>query len=71
MASRWIAARLKPQALREDRILDEIHATGGDVRRRCDLFGLSITGALRYAATIEHPDLAGGVGDGADAKAQG
>ncbi|MFI5660892.1 hypothetical protein [Streptomyces sp. NPDC051684] len=29
----WIAAQLKPQALREDRILQEIHATGGDVRR--------------------------------------
>ena len=30
-----------PQALREDRILHEIHATGGDVRRLCDLFGVS------------------------------
>ncbi|MGW9132003.1 hypothetical protein [Streptomyces sp. NPDC055681] len=45
------------QALREDRILQEIHATGGDVRRICDLFGLSISGALRYAAVIEHPDF--------------
>ncbi|MFG2408231.1 hypothetical protein ACGFR8_28595 [Streptomyces brevispora] len=34
----WNAAQLKPQALREDRILREIHATGGDVRRICDLF---------------------------------
>ncbi|WP_256923498.1 hypothetical protein [Streptomyces sp. 13-12-16] len=56
----WIAAQLKPQALREDRILQEIHATGGDVRRICDLFGLSITAALRYANTLEHPDLANG-----------
>ncbi|MFE7382109.1 hypothetical protein ACFU9F_17255 [Streptomyces zhihengii] len=55
----WIASQLKPQALREDRILQEIHATGGDVRRICDLFGLSITAALRYANTLEHPDLAG------------
>lgn len=31
-----------PQALREDRILHEIHATGGDVRRVCDLFGRSV-----------------------------
>lgn len=54
----WKAAQLKPQALREDRILQEIHATGGDVRRVCDLFGLSITAALRYASTLEHPDLA-------------
>ncbi|MFD8381345.1 hypothetical protein ACFV2X_22825 [Streptomyces sp. NPDC059679] len=51
----WVAALLKPQALREDRILREIHATGGDVRRICDLFGLSITAALRYANTLEHP----------------
>ncbi|UKY48952.1 hypothetical protein [Streptomyces inhibens] len=53
----WTAAQLKPQALREDRILQEIHATGGDVRRICDLFGLSITAALRYAGTLEHPAL--------------
>ncbi|MFJ3304999.1 hypothetical protein ACIPSA_18110 [Streptomyces sp. NPDC086549] len=48
----WIADQLKPQELREDRILQEIHATGGDVRRICDLFGLSITAALRYT---QHP----------------
>jgi hypothetical protein len=40
--------------------LQEIHATGGDVRRICDLFGLSITAELRYANTLEHPDLADG-----------
>lgn len=59
----WIAAQLKPQALREDRILQEIHTIGGDVRRICDLFGLSITAALRYANTLEHPDLADGSND--------
>ena len=48
---------MRPRALREDRILHEIHATGGDVRRLCDLFGLSVEGATRYLATIEHPDL--------------
>jgi hypothetical protein len=32
-------------ALRGD---SEIHATGGDIRRICDLFGLR---------TVEHPDL--------------
>ena len=51
---------LRPQVLREDRILHEIHATGGDVRRLCDLFGLSVEGATRYLATIEHPDLNAG-----------
>ncbi|MEU0844009.1 hypothetical protein ABZ370_31660 [Streptomyces sp. NPDC005962] len=53
----WTQAQLKPQALREDRILQEIHATGGDVRRICDLFGLSIEAAQRYANTVEHPGL--------------
>jgi hypothetical protein len=54
----WTKTRLKPQALREDRILQEIHATGGDIRRICDLFGLTVTSALRYAKTLGHPDLA-------------
>jgi len=31
----------------EDRILDETYATGGDVRRICDLFHLSAGGAAR------------------------
>jgi hypothetical protein len=46
---------LRPQALREDRILQEIHATGGDIRRICDLFGLSVEAALRYAKHLDHP----------------
>ena len=45
------------QAIREDRILDEAHATGGDIRRLCDLFGLSVSAAERYTATLDHPDL--------------
>ena len=53
----WQRTNLRPQALREDRILQEIHASGGDVRRICDLFGLSVESALRYAATLGHPDL--------------
>jgi len=53
----WTGLALRPQALREDRILSEIHATGGDIRRICDLFGLSIAGATRYLNTVEHPDL--------------
>jgi hypothetical protein len=28
------------------------------VRRLCDLFGLSVNGADRYAAVLDHPDLA-------------
>ncbi|WP_454198881.1 hypothetical protein [Nocardia sp. Marseille-Q1738] len=55
----WITQRLglTAQAIREDRILDELHATGGDIRRICDLFGLSIAGASRYRSALEHPDL--------------
>ena len=53
----WTYTRLKPQALREDRILQEIHATGGDIRRICDLFGITVATALRYANTLGHPDL--------------
>lgn len=56
----WKDAGFRPQALRDDRILHEIRATGGDVRRLCDLFGLSVEGATRYLATIEHPDLRNG-----------
>lgn len=55
----WKDSAIRPRALREDRILHEIHATGGDVRRICDLFGLSIEGATRYLATIDHPGLTG------------
>lgn len=53
----WRGITLRPQALREDRILHEIHATGGDIRRICDLFGLSVEAATRYLKTVEHPDL--------------
>jgi hypothetical protein len=53
----WTKTNLRPQALREDRILQEIHATGGDIRRTCDLFGLSVEAATRYTLTLAHPDL--------------
>jgi hypothetical protein len=41
VSSPWVAHALgiSPQAVREDRILHEALATGGDIRRRCDLFG--------------------------------
>ena len=53
----WRNTTLRPQALREDRILQEIHATGGDVRRICDLFGITVGTAMRYAAAPGHPRL--------------
>lgn len=59
VSPKWIATRLgiSPQSIRQDRILDEAHATGGDVRQLCDLFGLSIAGAYRYTATVDHPGV--------------
>ncbi|ABW12019.1 hypothetical protein Franean1_2589 [Parafrankia sp. EAN1pec] len=43
---------------REDRILNEAHATGGDASRITDLFGLSVSASTRYTATVDHPDRA-------------
>jgi integrase len=45
------------QKIREDRILNEAHATGGDTRRLCDLFGLSSKAAERYTSALGHPGL--------------
>jgi hypothetical protein len=53
----WRLSSVRPRALREDRILAEVRATGGDARRLADLFGLSIASAGRYLDTLEHPDL--------------
>lgn len=60
----WVRHQLSipGMRIRQDRILDEAHATGGDVRALCDLFGLSVAGAYRYTAaldrTIEHCSIA-------------
>jgi integrase len=60
---RWvrltIGAGLTATAIREDRILNEAHASGGDARRLADLFGLSIQATTRYTATLDHPSLVG------------
>lgn len=62
-SKRWIWLTIGPglsiAAIREDRILDEAHATGGDVRRLADLFGLSIQAGTRYTNVISHPDHGG------------
>ena len=34
--------------IRDDRILHEVNATGGDLRRICELFGIKVETALRY-----------------------
>ncbi|MYW90493.1 hypothetical protein [Amycolatopsis rubida] len=48
----WISTTIgfSAQAIREDRILHEAITTG-DVRRLCDLFGLTVGGAERYTHT--------------------
>ena len=59
VAADWTSKRLEGQAraIREDRILDEVHATAGDARRIQDLFGLQPDSRSRYLATLAHPDL--------------
>jgi hypothetical protein len=52
--------KMTVQEAREDRILHELHATGGDLRRICDMFGLSIAGASRYSAVLAHTGLQNG-----------
>jgi hypothetical protein len=49
--------RQSGQAIREDRILHEAHATSGDVLPLIDLSGLSVEGAQRYTATVDHPAI--------------
>lgn len=58
---RWVWLTLdmpgSVRAIRQDRILHEALATGGDTRRLCDLFGLSIQAASRYTDAIREPSL--------------
>lgn len=46
---------MAPSALRADRIIDEVIATGGDVRRLSDLFGLSVSAAIHYLGVLDPP----------------
>lgn len=48
---------MAPSALRADRIVDEVIATGGDVRRLTDLFGLSVSAAIHYLGVLDPPGL--------------
>ena len=47
---------MPPQAIRQDRILDEAFATRGDMRQVIDLFGLSAAGAQRYTTIATRAD---------------
>lgn len=57
---RWMQLKigddLTAQSIREDRILDEAHASRGDTRRLSDLFGLSIKAASRYTDVVNAVD---------------
>ena len=54
----WIIDTLGvlPSTIRQDRILHEAIATGGDIRRLCDLFGISVMTAQRYVDVILRPN---------------
>lgn len=58
---RWfhlaIGPGLTPRQLRDDRILNEADATGGDIRALTDLFGLSVNASTRYLTSLEASDL--------------
>jgi hypothetical protein len=61
VGGRWLGLILGTAArvIRTDRILDEVIATGGDIRRICDLFGLSVKAAIRYTAVLDHHSASG------------
>jgi hypothetical protein len=44
---------MAPLSIRQDRILEEVIATNGDLRRIIDLFGLSPSGGVRYTHCAE------------------
>lgn len=54
----WITNTIgiSAQLIRQDRILDEALVTHGDVRRICDMFGLTVSSAIRYTYTADPPD---------------
>jgi hypothetical protein len=57
--SRWaqLLLGMSPRVIREDRILHEIHVTGGDVRRVCEMFGYTVSGTMRYLNTLDPPGI--------------
>jgi hypothetical protein len=56
---------------RDDRIVDEVNATGGDIRRIYDLFGLNVNAAIRYVATSTIPTWLNEVAPRAEPEATG
>ncbi|MFF8431073.1 hypothetical protein ACF07Y_39250 [Streptomyces sp. NPDC016566] len=50
----FLCLGMPARRLREDRLAE---ATGGDPRRICDLFGLTVGATLRYTATVDQAGL--------------
>jgi hypothetical protein len=61
VGSRWIYLKVdldgSIEALREDRILDQTFANGGDIRELQELFGISVMSTRRYIAALDNPDF--------------
>jgi site-specific recombinase XerC len=55
----WVNDRLGMPAfhIRQHRIVDEVLATAGDLRRICDFFGVTMATAEHYASVLNHPGL--------------
>jgi hypothetical protein len=56
VTSAWISHQpgISAEHIRLDRIYQETEATSGDIRALCDLFGMSIANAARWATTTNH-----------------
>ncbi len=56
--SGWLLDKVgvAPETIRQDRILHEALATGGDTRRLCDLFGITIAAAQQYTDVLHRPN---------------
>jgi hypothetical protein len=59
VSNTWINDTLgmPSDAIRQDRILHEALASGGDVRRLCDMFGLSVHTVQRYTQIVTDPEI--------------
>lgn len=59
VTSSWVNDHLgmSARAIRQDRIVDEAHATAGDLRRICDFFGVTMATAEHYAGSLNSAAL--------------
>jgi hypothetical protein len=52
----WDQTGLAARNLRDRHIIDEVLATGGDVRRLCQLFDIGVEAAIRYTGILDTSD---------------